>query len=78
MTPLWQSPTAEEIMAKQLPQLIRDSEAATLLSCSRSTFWRRVADGTVPPPLRFGRIVRWRTDDIKDVIAKAVQNRGRQ
>jgi hypothetical protein len=31
--------------------LIRDGDAANMLGSSKATFWRRVADGTIPRPL---------------------------
>lgn len=32
--------------------LLKDREAAQLLEVSHATFWRRVNDGTVPPPIK--------------------------
>lgn len=57
-------------------KLIRDIEAAEMLSVSQSTFWRRVKDGTVCQPLRIGRMVRWRVSDIEATIRAAEQARG--
>jgi predicted DNA-binding transcriptional regulator AlpA len=51
--------------------LIRVVEGAALLDCSKATFWRRVADGTIPPPIKIGGMSRWRRSDIEAVIAKA-------
>ncbi|GLS88091.1 hypothetical protein GCM10010873_30650 [Cypionkella aquatica] len=52
-------------------RLIRDTEAAALLGCSRATFWRRVKDGTIAKPLRIGGLTRWRESDLARVIDKA-------
>jgi predicted DNA-binding transcriptional regulator AlpA len=55
--------------------LIRDAEGAAMLGCSKATFWRRVADGTIPPPIKIGGTSRWRKSDIEAVIAKAEAQR---
>jgi predicted DNA-binding transcriptional regulator AlpA len=57
--------------------LIRDTEAAALLSCSKATFWRRVSDGTVPRPLKIGRTTRWLRKDVTAVIERAKVERDR-
>lgn len=51
--------------------LIKDHEAAQILGCSKATFWRRVADGTIPGPVKIGGISRWPSSDIASVIEKA-------
>lgn len=56
-------------------KLIRDTEAAEILSCSRATIWRRVKDGTLKPPIRIGNMVRWRMSDIEELIQAADQAR---
>jgi predicted DNA-binding transcriptional regulator AlpA len=55
--------------------LIRDSEAAALLACSKATFWRRVSDGTIPRPLKIGGMSRWPRSDIMAVIDRAKAQR---
>jgi predicted DNA-binding transcriptional regulator AlpA len=55
--------------------LIRDADAAYMLGCSKATFWRRVADGTVPPAIKIGGMSRWRFKDIETVIEKAAEAR---
>ncbi len=50
--------------------LIRDSEGAAIMSCSKATWWRRVADGTIPPAIKIGGMSRWRLSDIEAVIAR--------
>lgn len=55
--------------------LIRDREGAAMMGCSTATFWRRVADGTIPRPIKIGGTSRWRLSDIEAVIAKAEANR---
>ena len=56
-------------------RLIRDAEGAAFLSCSKATWWRRVADGTLPPPIKIGGMSRWRLFDIKDAINRAASKR---
>lgn len=55
--------------------LIRDVDAARLLGCSKATFWRRVADGTFPPPLKLGRVSRWPRSEVTAVIDAAKARR---
>lgn len=51
--------------------LLRDREAAFLLGLSVPSFWRRVADGTVPRPVKLGHSSRWPKSEILDVIERA-------
>lgn len=55
--------------------LITDRQGAEMLSCSRATFWRRVKDGTIPKPIRFGGLTRWSADEIEAVITKLREGR---
>ncbi|MBI1204789.1 MAG: helix-turn-helix domain-containing protein [Rhodopseudomonas sp.] len=56
--------------------LLRDKEAARLLGSSTSTFWRWVANGTIPKPVKLGGMSRWPRSEIIDVIerCKAARN----
>lgn len=58
--------------------LLTAREAARLLSISPPTFWRRVADCTIPKPLKLGALSRWPKSEILAVIeaAKAARNIG--
>ena len=56
--------------------LIRDRVAADVLGCSTATFWRRVADGTIPPPVKIGGMSRWPQSEILAVIEQAKAERG--
>jgi predicted DNA-binding transcriptional regulator AlpA len=51
--------------------LIRGRDCAALLGASTSTFWRRVADGTFPKPIKIGGMSRWRRSEIEAVLARA-------
>jgi predicted DNA-binding transcriptional regulator AlpA len=55
--------------------LIRDADAAALLRCSKATFWRRVADGTIPRPIKIGGMSRWPKSEIVAVIEQAKARR---
>ena len=55
--------------------LIKDGEAATMLGCSKATFWRRVADGTIPRPVKIGGMSRWPQSEIVSVIERAIAQR---
>lgn len=59
-------------------RLVSDREAARLLGVSRSTWWRRVADGTMPPPLKIGGVTRWRADEIAAAIQALTAERERK
>ena len=56
--------------------LIRDGDADGMLGCSKATFWRRVADGTVPRPVKIGGMSRWPKSEIDAVIDWAKAQRG--
>ncbi len=51
--------------------LLTAREAAALLGLSLPTFWRRVADGTVPKPVKLGGLSRWPRSEILEVVQKA-------
>lgn len=55
--------------------LIRDNEASKIIGCSKSSFWRRVADGTFPPPVKIGGLSRWLRSDIVNAIELAKERR---
>ncbi|MEQ5827599.1 hypothetical protein J3456_09540 [Sulfitobacter sp. NFXS29] len=67
-------PVAVNALAATDP-LIRDADGAFMMGCSKATFWRRVADGTVPAAIKIGGMSRWRLSDIETVIKKAEANR---
>lgn len=58
-----------------IDSLIRDREFAAALGISTSSFWRRVQDGTIEPPLRIGGASRWRRSDLQAVIDRAAAQR---
>ncbi|MCR8724552.1 helix-turn-helix transcriptional regulator [Frigidibacter sp. ROC022] len=60
---------------EQADLLLKVREAAGLLSISVPTFWRRVADGTIPKPIKLGGLSRWTKSEILAVIETAKKNR---
>lgn len=48
--------------------LVADKEAAALLSLGRSTFWREVAAGRLPQPIKIGGATRWRLADLRRCV----------
>ncbi|MCX7693464.1 MAG: helix-turn-helix domain-containing protein [Tepidimonas taiwanensis] len=52
-------------------RLLRAPEVARALGIGRSTLYRWVAQGLVPPPLRLGGAARWRPEDIERVLVRA-------
>jgi predicted DNA-binding transcriptional regulator AlpA len=57
------------------PQL-KDKEAAAIFGFSVPTFWRRVADGTIKPPVKIGGTSRWPQSEILATIEHAKAARG--
>lgn len=51
--------------------LLTAKECASALRVSLATFHRRVADGTIPQPLKFGALSKWQRSDILAVIDRA-------
>lgn len=56
-------------------QLLSCRDGAKLLNISQPTWWRRVQDGTLPAPIKIGRLSRWRRSDIEHAIDKAAAHR---
>ncbi len=51
--------------------LLTKKEAAEILKISIPTFYRRVADGTVPKPIKIGALSKWLLSDILATIEDA-------
>jgi predicted DNA-binding transcriptional regulator AlpA len=51
--------------------LLAVREGAAFLQISVPTFWRRVADGTIPKPVKLGGLSRWPQSEILAVIETA-------
>ena len=55
--------------------LLTVRECAAYLQISVPTFWRRVADGTIPRPVKLGGLSRWPQSEIASVIEHAKAQR---
>lgn len=51
-------------------RLLRDSDCAVIIGCSKATWWRRVADGTMPQPVRIGSMTRWKLSEVLSAIER--------
>ena len=49
---------------------------AKFLAIDERTVWRRVADGTLPKPVKVGRAARWFASDIADYQQRLREERG--
>lgn len=48
--------------------LVPVQEAAQMLSMGKSTFWRGVKDGVLPPPVKIAGLTRWRVADLRRLV----------
>lgn len=55
--------------------LLTVQEGAKELGCSVPTFWRRVANGTLPKAVKLGGMSRWPRSEILAVIERAKAQR---
>ena len=55
--------------------LISDVEVADILGCSRTTVWRRVADGTLKQPIKLGGLSRFVLAEINAIVEAAMAAR---
>lgn len=62
---------------EQEPLLLSAVEAARLLRISERHFYKLHASGRVPRPVRFGRAVRWRADELREWVAAGAPPRAR-
>lgn len=47
--------------------LVNANDAAAMLSIGRSTFFRKVSEGSLPEPVSIGGAKRWRVSDLHAV-----------
>jgi len=61
--------SAQPCVQPQLPQLLTAEQLAQLLQMSLRSIRRKASDGELPPPIRLGRLTRWRRDVIESWLA---------
>ena len=59
------------------PMLLPAGAAAKLLGISERHFYKLHSSGRVPKPIRLGRAVRWRADELRDWVAAGTPPRDR-
>lgn len=59
-----------DVTAIQDP-LINDRECCAILGIARPTFWKWVANGTIPKPVKLGALSRWPRSEIVGIVEKA-------
>lgn len=52
-------------------QLLNIKEVSATLNISTATIWRHVKAGTLPAPVKIGRLKRWRRSDIEAIFTSA-------
>lgn len=52
-------------------KLLKDRDVAAIIGCSRTNVWMMVRDGRLPPPLKLGRMARWRPSAVWAAIQRA-------
>ncbi len=57
-------------------KLLKITEVAQIYNASIPTVWRRINDGTLPPPIKFGRLSRWPESEVIAAINAAKAKRG--
>ncbi len=58
------------VTAPEVPELLDADESARVAGMGKRTWWRYVASGRAPQPVRpGGTLTRWRRADIRDWIA---------
>jgi predicted DNA-binding transcriptional regulator AlpA len=57
------------------PKLLSIPAAAALLGISVSSVWRRIKDGTLPPPIKLGGATRFSYDELVGAVDRAVARR---
>ena len=53
---------------KAIDPLLKAGEVAAFLQISVDSVYRRVADGSIPPPIKLGQLSRWSQADILAAI----------
>lgn len=63
------------MFASQNDRLVSVRDTASAYGCSVATVWRRVAEGTMPKPIKIGGTTRWSESEILQHIEAAKAER---
>ncbi|MEL7259291.1 MAG: helix-turn-helix domain-containing protein [Pseudomonadota bacterium] len=63
------------MVSNETDKLVSVKETAKSFGCSVATVWRRVADGTIPKPIKIGGMTRWSLREIAEAIEYAKSQR---
>jgi predicted DNA-binding transcriptional regulator AlpA len=63
--------TVSEIIVDRPGDILAAKELCLLLGISRVTLWRRVKDGKIKPPRKFGSAAFWVKDDVRELVESA-------
>lgn len=55
-------------------EMVNARTAAAIVGVSRRSWWRFVAEGKAPKPIRLGRCVRWRVVEIRNWISRGCRS----
>jgi len=58
------SEVLEELRARKSKGLLRQREVLELIGISRIELWRRYKRGAFPEPVRIGRDLRWKAEEV--------------
>lgn len=64
---IWPDATKPVPDLNQAP-LLTAKNTAEWLNLSMATFWRRVADGSIPKPIKIGHLSRWIPSEIEALV----------
>lgn len=59
-----------------IEEMLDLNAVAKFLAIDERTVWRRVADGTLPKPVKVGRAARWFASDIANFQQRLREERG--
>lgn len=66
-----------QVDAPREPLLVNAREAARMLSLGKTKFYELHVSGRLPMPVRFGRAVRWRADELAAWVRSGCPERQR-
>ncbi len=58
----------ENVAPVPVDRFVDATQVCDRLGISRPTMYRRIADGTIPRPVKLGRLSRWSSSDLDSII----------